>query len=66
MNTEHTFQVPDLSCGHCVATVTRALAPLGAHVEADPTTKQVRVSVPPTVSRDRLVAALTAAGYPPA
>jgi copper chaperone len=66
MNAEHTFQVPDLSCGHCVASVTKALAPLGAQVQADPTTKQVRVSAPESVGRDRLVQALQAAGYPPA
>ncbi|MCZ8236207.1 MAG: heavy-metal-associated domain-containing protein [Inhella sp.] len=66
MNTEHTFQVPDLSCGHCVASVTKALAPLGAQVQADPATKQVRVSAPATVARTELVAALVAAGYPPA
>ncbi len=65
MNTEHTFHVPDLSCGHCVAAVTKALAPLGAQVQADPATKQVRVSAPAAVSRDRLAQALVAAGYPP-
>ncbi len=66
MNTEHTFQVPDLSCGHCVASVTKALAPLGAQVQADPATKQVRVSAPAGVSREQLAQALDAAGYPPA
>ena len=66
MNTEHTFHVPDLSCGHCVASVTKALAPLGAQVHADPATKQVRVSVPPSVSREQLAQTLSAAGYPPA
>ncbi len=66
MNTEHTFQVPDLSCGHCVASVTKALAPLGAQVQADPATKQVRVSAPASVSREQLAQALDAAGYPPA
>ncbi len=66
MNTEHTFQVPDLSCGHCVASVTKALAPLGAQVQADPVTKQVRVSAPAGVSREQLAQALDAAGYPPA
>ncbi len=49
-----------------MASVTKALAPLGAQVQADPTTKQVRVSAPESVGRDRLVQALQAAGYPPA
>ena len=33
MNTAYTFQVPSLSCGHCVAAVTQALAKLGVSRE---------------------------------
>jgi copper chaperone len=66
MNTTHTFQVPNLSCGHCVASVTKALETLGARVMADPATRRVEVSAPETVSREQLAAALSAAGYPPA
>ncbi len=65
MNTEHTFLVPDLSCGHCVASVTKALSPLGVQVQADPATKQVRVLAPANVSHEQLAQALDAAGYPP-
>ncbi|MBB5203199.1 copper chaperone [Inhella inkyongensis] len=65
---EHQFQVPDLSCGHCVAAVTRALQALHplVEVQADPASKQVRVSAPAGVSAAQLTQALTAAGYPPA
>lgn len=66
MNSTHTFQVPGLNCGHCVATVTKALEALGARVMADPATKRVEVSAPAAVSREQLAAALTAAGYAPA
>lgn len=65
MNSTYTFQVPDLSCGHCVASVTRALAPLGAQVQADPASKRVVVRVPQAVGREQVEAALRAAGYPP-
>ncbi|MBH9551282.1 heavy-metal-associated domain-containing protein [Inhella gelatinilytica] len=68
MSTETTFQVPSLNCGHCVASVTRALSALHplVEVQADPASKTVRVQAPASVERARLIAALTEAGYPPA
>lgn len=67
MNTHH-FQVPDLSCAHCVAAVTRALQGLHpmVQVQADPATKAVRVHAPAALSAEQLAAALREAGYPPA
>lgn len=67
MSTETTFQVPNLNCGHCVASVTQALTALHpmVDVQADPASKQVRVQAPASVSADQLRAALTEAGYPP-
>lgn len=64
----HQFQVPDLSCGHCVAAVTRALQALHplVQVQADPATKRVEVLAPPALSAEQLAAALREAGYPPA
>lgn len=66
MNPTHTFQVPGLNCGHCVAVVTQALGALGARVQANPASKQVEVSAPSDVSREQLAQALAQAGYPPA
>lgn len=67
MNTvEHRFHVPGISCGHCVATVVKALQPLGVQVAADTAGKQLSVEAPATVSREQIVQALVAAGYPPA
>lgn len=67
MNTvEHRFQVPGISCGHCVATIVKALQPLGVQVQADAASKQVRVDAPATVSREQQAQRLTEAGYPPA
>lgn len=59
------FLIPDLSCGHCVRSVTEAAQALDpqARVQADPSTKQVDIET--TADPAALRAALTAAGYPP-
>ena len=63
---QHEFNLPDLSCGHCVKSVTAAAQALdaSAQVEADIAHKQVRINS--AQPREALAAALTAAGYPPA
>jgi copper chaperone len=65
---EHvTFTAPDISCGHCVATVKSAVGTLAgvASVEADEATKRVEVDFDPSqVSRAQIEAALDEAGYP--
>ena len=58
------FHVPDMSCGHCVATIEK---PLKAE---DPTAtlridlKARTAEINTTVSSDALAQLLTAAGYP--
>jgi copper chaperone len=62
-----TLTAPDISCGHCVATVKEAIGGLAgvARVEADTTTKRVDVAFDPErVSLARIEAALDEAGYP--
>ncbi|MCL4189568.1 MAG: heavy-metal-associated domain-containing protein [Rhodobacteraceae bacterium] len=56
--------VPDMSCGHCRATVTAAIraSQPGAGVEIDTDARRVRVSGAEDAAA--LVAALAAAGYP--
>ena len=67
-NTEMiTLTAPDISCGHCVATVQTAVGALDGveGVQADADTKRVEVSFDPArVSRPRIEAALDEAGYP--
>ena len=60
------FDITTLSCGHCVRAVTEAVQELdpAAQVEVDLGTKHVRVQT--GAERDRVVAALVDAGYPPA
>jgi len=62
-----TLTAPDISCGHCEATVTAAVGGLAGvtSVEASATTKRVVVAYDPDrVSLDRIAAALDEAGYP--
>ena len=65
---EHvTLTAPDISCGHCVATVKSAVGALAgvASVEADEATKRVEVDFDPSrVSQAQIEAALDEAGYP--
>jgi copper chaperone len=61
-----TFEVNDMTCGHCVATITRAVqaADPGARVEVDLASRRVRVE-PAATDAGRLRTAISAAGYTP-
>ncbi|WP_430464219.1 heavy-metal-associated domain-containing protein [Tabrizicola sp.] len=56
------LSVPDMSCGHCKASVEAALAllPGMAPIEVDLTTRQVKVAGPAAAA----LAALDAIGFP--
>lgn len=58
------LQVEEMSCGHCVASVTRAVKALDAqaHVEVDLAGKQVKVESGATL--DAVTAAIAEAGFP--
>jgi len=58
------FNVPDMTCGHCVATITRAVKAVdpAAEVKADLAAKTVAVeSAAPAAA---MATALDQAGYP--
>lgn len=62
-----TLSAPDISCGHCVATVREAVGALAGveRVEANAATKQVTVDFDPRrVSIARIAEVLDEAGYP--
>jgi copper ion binding protein len=64
---EITLTAPDISCGHCVATVQNAVGGLEgvSFVQADVDTKQVTVRFDPErVSQARIEAAMDEEGYP--
>lgn len=60
------FQVPDMTCGHCVKTITSAVdqAVPGAVVAVD--LPAHRVTITGTDQADRVEAAIRDAGYEPA
>jgi copper ion binding protein len=65
---EHvTLTAPDISCGHCVATVQEAVGGLAgvASVQANESTKQVEIAYDPNrVSLEQIEQRLDDAGYP--
>ena len=60
-----TFQVTDMTCGHCVATITKAVQAVdaGAEVETDLATHEVRVES--GMAGAVIEAAIRDAGYTP-
>ncbi len=44
MPISHEFSVPDMSCGHCRASIDKALVPLGAQVAFDMDRRHVTVT----------------------
>jgi copper chaperone len=60
------FEVNDMSCGHCVSTITQALkaADPGAAVRVDLATHRVEVQAP-AADAPRLGETIRAAGYTP-
>ncbi len=62
----HQFQIPNMSCGHCVRAITEAVHAVdpSARVQADVPQHQVQVET--TAPREQLVARLSEAGYAPA
>ena len=60
------FDIPNMSCGHCVRSITEAVqaADPAAKVQADLASH--RVQVYSTAAREVLVKHLVDAGYPPA
>jgi copper chaperone len=62
----HQFQIPNMSCGHCVRAITEAVkaADPQAHVSTDLPTHGVQVQT--TLPREQVAATLAEAGYAPA
>ena len=60
------FQIPNMSCGHCVRAITQAVQSLdpAAKVQTDVSKHQVQVDS--TADRQALAKQLTEAGYAPA
>lgn len=62
----HSFTLPDMSCGHCVGAISKALQTLDAECELNFDLPAHQLQVASHLSREQLAEALTEAGYPPA
>lgn len=58
------FHIPDMTCGGCARSVTKALLSVDpqARIDADPPTREVRVVS--AIEERAFLAALSEAGYP--
>jgi copper chaperone len=58
------LEVAEMSCGHCVSSVTKAVQAVDAAASVDVDLAQRKVSVQSSVSLDKVAAAIADAGYP--
>ena len=61
----YAFKVEDMTCGGCAASIKRAVSRVAgvSSVEANPSSKDVVVDTSPDVSREMIIAAISAAVY---
>lgn len=60
------FEIPNMSCGHCVRAITEAVQALDPAAEVTADLPAHRVEVDTTLPREQLAAHLAQAGYQPA
>lgn len=58
------FDIPAMSCGHCVKAITEALAQLDPNAKVSVDLPAKKVTLDTTQDRATVAAALTEAGYP--
>lgn len=58
-----TFRVPDMTCGHCAATIARAIATVDGGARVDANIADRLVSVSADAAESELIAAMQEAGY---
>jgi copper chaperone len=59
------FRVPDMTCGHCASTITRAVKALDAAAQVDISLDEHRVRVRSGAAKEALERAIREAGYTP-
>ncbi len=57
------FHVADMTCGHCVSRITKAIVQLQADAKVETDLVKGIVSVSSTLSADEIMDAITDAGY---
>lgn len=58
------FEVPAMSCGHCVKAITQTLSELDPAAQVSIDLPARKVTVQTALEREKVAAALTEAGYP--
>ena len=58
------FNVPDMSCGHCVGVITKTVQQLDVNAKISVDLPAKKVSVETTQDRQTVADALAEAGYP--
>ena len=59
------LNVPDMTCGHCAGTVTKAVQSVDAGAIVTVDLPSQTVSIETAAEADRIKSAMEAAGYPP-
>jgi copper chaperone len=59
----HEFNVPDMTCGHCVSAITKAIKAQDSDAKVAVTLAEKRVVVETSDSREEIAACLSEAGY---
>jgi copper chaperone len=59
------LKVPDMTCGHCASTITKAVKQLDASAKVDISLAEHRVRVESKASKEDLVHCVAEAGYTP-
>jgi len=59
------LKVPDMTCGHCASTITKAVKELDASAKVDISLAEHRVRVESKASKEALLHSIAEAGYTP-
>jgi copper chaperone len=61
----HQFKVPDMSCGHCVSTITETVKTVDPKAKIEISLADRLVKVESSLSQNKLVEQIREAGYTP-
>lgn len=59
------FKVEDMTCGHCVIRVTKAVKAVDSQAQVDVSLRDKRVNVLSSAAQDQIAEAIKDAGYTP-
>jgi copper chaperone len=59
------FKVEDMTCGHCVSRVTKAVKDVDSQAQVDISLRDKRVNIRSSAAQDEIAQAIKDAGYTP-